>query len=600
MPSEPSPAQSHNTSSSSASSSPSSSRSRSPLPEPLATGREKRATAGNKLRALLDAEFQEEEIFKEDEHDSDFERQKSDEGEAFLSSSDSDSEDENQMDEEAGEKILQAEQAAAAKRSKKRKADKSFIKPPVKRRVPPTQQKQTAVASKPTSTTSSVSNRHISFDPAVLAARRSSRALTVQITNETHERIISAAARRATLPVVPKRERTPPLTQEERLAQAVLTEEENKMSLKRIVEAEEERARKRREKLEALRRRRFDEPIVRFISIRANLIEEVEEVADAEKEDVIVEDMVIVEESSSVAVVKVETTDVPTEASESKEGERKESETNLEVTEDVGVKGEGEKMDIHRLEEKMDIVVEESPAHAKSRQSRRVGSENGSPKSTLEQNPEEMDVEMDEDLDHPKDKALLEGDNDTFPKNLTPPHPVSAATEDEKHHPSFVGEDAQADQTKPTDDTHPATVSTPKSTNEIAAEQAGIIISPQPPLPKSPAPYHHAHYTSNTLSILPLPNQPLLPVRDTFFPNIPLFPAPKPKPCAKCPITGLTARYKDPLSGVGYYDIHAFKILREVGRRGGRYVWCSEGGWFVGEMGWSGRGAKGVPEGWNG
>ena len=75
-------------------------------------------------------------------------------------------------------------------------------------------------------------------------------------------------------------------------------------------------------------------------------------------------------------------------------------------------------------------------------------------------------------------------------------------------------------------------------------------------------------------------------------------PPPKPKPCARCPITGLPARYKDPLSGVGYYDIHAFKILREVGRKGSRYVWCSEGGWFVGESGWGGRGAKGVPEGW--
>src|SRR4051812_24250782 len=41
-------------------------------PEALAFGREKRATAGNKLRALLDAEFQEEEIFKEDEDDEEF------------------------------------------------------------------------------------------------------------------------------------------------------------------------------------------------------------------------------------------------------------------------------------------------------------------------------------------------------------------------------------------------------------------------------------------------------------------------------------------------------------------------------------------------
>ena len=115
---------------------------------------------------------------------------------------------------------------------------------------------------------------------------------------------------------------------------------------------------------------------------------------------------------------------------------------------------------------------------------------------------------------------------------------------------------------------------------------------------KTPPPYHEAYFTSNTVSILPLPGQPLQSTRDTFFPSIPLLPPPKPKPSARCPITGLPARYKDPLSGVGYYDIHAFKILREVGRKGSRYVWCSEGGWFVGELGWGGRGAKGVPEGW--
>ena len=119
-----------------------------------------------------------------------------------------------------------------------------------------------------------------------------------------------------------------------------------------------------------------------------------------------------------------------------------------------------------------------------------------------------------------------------------------------------------------------------------------------PPTPKTPPPYHEAYFTSNTVSILSLPGQPLQSTRDTFFPSIPLLPLPKPKPCARCPITGLPARYKDPVSGVGYYDIHAFKILREVGRKGSRYVWCSDGGWFVGESGWGGRGAKGVPEGW--
>src|SRR5205085_4887139 len=65
-------------------------------PEALAFGREKRATAGNKLRALLDAEFQEEEIFKEDEDDEEFERQKSDEGEEYISESESSGDEDQQ------------------------------------------------------------------------------------------------------------------------------------------------------------------------------------------------------------------------------------------------------------------------------------------------------------------------------------------------------------------------------------------------------------------------------------------------------------------------------------------------------------------------
>ena len=42
------------------------------LPDALATGREKRQTAGNRLRDMLNAELEAEEIFAEDEEDADF------------------------------------------------------------------------------------------------------------------------------------------------------------------------------------------------------------------------------------------------------------------------------------------------------------------------------------------------------------------------------------------------------------------------------------------------------------------------------------------------------------------------------------------------
>ena len=42
------------------------------LPDPLATGREKRQTAGNKLREMLNAELEADELFAEDPNDDDF------------------------------------------------------------------------------------------------------------------------------------------------------------------------------------------------------------------------------------------------------------------------------------------------------------------------------------------------------------------------------------------------------------------------------------------------------------------------------------------------------------------------------------------------
>ena len=578
----------------------SSSGSPSPLPEALALGREKRATAGNKLRALLDAEFQEEEIFKEDEDDEEFERQMSDNAEEFLSSSESSDENEDQQDEEAGEKALIAEQKSL---SKKRKRKEAFVKPSAKRRAPAAPKGPGILTSKPTSTASSVSNRRISFDPAFLASRRSSRALTMQTTNETQSRIISAAARRATLPIVPRREQTPPLTQEERLAQAVLTEEENKMSLKRIVEAEEERVRKRKEKLEALRRRQFHEPIIRFISTRKSLIEEI---PDDNEEDVIIDD----EGEDSAMEVKKEINDASNVNHNAKEDAKEQGAEESRAIKDLtGDVTKSEKLDVEQTaladKDKKDGEREGSPVGISSRHSEQ----------------DEKEVQMRETL--PTSAEPVPGDESMDVEEREEDH-ANQSTEfkDEPHGSSDPAEttgDGTTGQKKATDD--PNTESnlddTQRTNDSPAVATEGLAndansspsiptspaqphISHTQPAPKSPPPYYEAYCTANTISFIPLPNATLQSTRETFFPSVPLIPPPKPKPSARCPITGLQARYKDPLSGVGYYDIHAFKILREVGRKGSRYVWCSEGGWFVGETGWGGRGAKGVPEGWNG
>jgi len=369
------------------------------------------------------------------------------------------------------------------------------------------------------------------------------------------------------------------------LAQAKITEEENKMSLKRIVEAEEERARKRREKLEALRRRRFDEPIIRFLSKRGSLIEEVPD--EEEEVEIVVDDVIKGEEvkkEPDESILIGDGNDAVEEKDQKKENEGKQS----------GV--DDGKMDVD------EAATEKAPVDLE-----------GTSLTANDTSAPLLDEQMDVDhVEKPAAKVQQIDDNETTTlpdaTALVPPHsPTRAPLETEETETTKAMDataptkEASKSQSTAADGAEP---SAPKDPQPAPIPPSAINPTPPnqtPTPPRSPPPYHEAHFTLNTMTYIPLPTHPNLPsTRETFFPNIPLQPPAKPKPSARCPITGLPARYKDPLSGVGYYDIHAFKILREVGRRGGRYVWCSEGGWFVGETGWGGRGAKGVPEGWNG
>lgn len=64
-----------------------------------------------------------------------------------------------------------------------------------------------------------------------------------------------------------------------------------------------------------------------------------------------------------------------------------------------------------------------------------------------------------------------------------------------------------------------------------------------------------------------------------------------------CPITGLSARYRDPRTGVPYANLGAFRILSRLLAH--EYVWSptgAPGGVFVGHE--KQRGAIGVPDSW--
>ncbi|KDE03573.1 hypothetical protein MVLG_05958 [Microbotryum lychnidis-dioicae p1A1 Lamole] len=122
---------------------------------PLLAGRERRANAGNRMAALLEDEAQAEveEMFKEEENDIEFEAKfEEDVFDSDFGSTDSDADQED--DEEAGERQLQREAKAAAKSSnKKKKAKKAYTSfAPAFARQTKYQQKASAVASTSAST----------------------------------------------------------------------------------------------------------------------------------------------------------------------------------------------------------------------------------------------------------------------------------------------------------------------------------------------------------------------------------------------------------------------------------------------------------------
>ena len=64
---------------------------------------------------------------------------------------------------------------------------------------------------------------------------------------------------------------------------------------------------------------------------------------------------------------------------------------------------------------------------------------------------------------------------------------------------------------------------------------------------------------------------------------------------AICPITGSTARYMDPHSGIPFADVRSYKVLSDL--LDYKYVWSEAlGAYVAGEN--QTRGAQGVPDGW--
>ena len=244
--------------------------------ESLVTGREKRATAGNRLSSLLENEGDDELqlLFAENEEEEDIEFEEEDE-EASDAELDSSSDEEDQGptkgdDDFTGEKELQKQDRL--ERQKKRKANDVFKKPGILRKKVKIDPSATPVTPAPRNKKKSerVSWLHTSADAPT---RLSSRKQTVQNREVVHQRLVDSEHSRVKLmqqmeEAQKRKDAMKPkaLTQSDRLEEAAKTERKNAKSLNRWEESEKKRSEEQRAKLEALHNRQLTGPVISWWS----------------------------------------------------------------------------------------------------------------------------------------------------------------------------------------------------------------------------------------------------------------------------------------------------------------------------------------------
>ncbi|RGP77871.1 vacuolar sorting-associated 72 like [Fusarium longipes] len=243
----------------------------------LATTRERRSTAGNRMKSMLANEEPDSDLellFAEDENDQGFSDAEENGSDVQMDSSDDEDDNGNNDDDLEGEKELekQAKERRAAQR--KRKAQEAIpAKFRKKVRIDPTTRTSSAPM-KPAPRPKKKSERTSWLPSAAdLPTRASSRQTTRLSKEQLHQQMVEREARRikqlaqmqkkaAKLEAMKK----PPMTQEERLREAAIVEKRNSKSLNRWEEAEKQREEERRAKLAALHNRTLKGPVITFWS----------------------------------------------------------------------------------------------------------------------------------------------------------------------------------------------------------------------------------------------------------------------------------------------------------------------------------------------
>lgn len=233
----------------------------------LAKNREKRSTAGNRMRAIIAGEDEELDLlFEEPDDDVGFSDAEAADSDVQMDSSSDDEDAAAPDDEMEGEKELQ--KAVRAEKVKKRRTDGMPIGYKKKVRVdhtvvakpPPRPKKKSERASwlataedAPTRASARGSTRE---QKQLLNLQLADRDIKRLKQNE-HTKKVQAAKEAA---------KKPPMTQEDRLKEAARVEKSNFRSLSRWEEAEQAREKEQQEKLAALKNRTMDGPVITWWS----------------------------------------------------------------------------------------------------------------------------------------------------------------------------------------------------------------------------------------------------------------------------------------------------------------------------------------------
>lgn len=242
----------------------------------LVNTRPKRATAGNRLNALLLEEEPDDELqllFAEDEEDTGFHDVEADLSDVQMDSS-TDEEDQGPIAEDNFEGEEELQKAMKDAQVKKKKKRGGMFKTMKKVRIDTAQSHPTP---QPKKKSERASWLPISGDVPV---RASSRGTTRQSKQELHAQMMDREIKRLKqlanmekIATAKAAKEKPPLTQEDRLKEAARIEKSNSKSLSRWEEAEREREEEQRQKLVNSYNRRLEGPVITLWSGMATYVE---------------------------------------------------------------------------------------------------------------------------------------------------------------------------------------------------------------------------------------------------------------------------------------------------------------------------------------